>query len=598
LDNTDAQDLSLVGDVLTLSGDPNAGVDLDAYLTTNNYVDESYLTTNNYITTAEVNDLAETVAITAGTCSGKVVQSNGTTWSCVTPGSGADGISATAALSINGSNLQLTDGTNTTSVALSLIDTDTTYTAGTGLTLTGTVFSNDLGATIESAEITDGTIAFGDLATALVLDEDTLVSNSATALATQQSIKAYVDAKVDNDTTYSAGTNKGILFTGTTVGLIETCTNGDVLAWNSTGGTWDCAADGGATYTAGTGLTLTGTVFSNDLGATIESAEITDGTIAFGDLATALVLDEDTLVSNSATALATQQSIKAYVDAKADNDTTYTAGTGLTLTGTVFSNDLGAAIETGEITNGTVLLEDLDATAYETTTVDSTTNGDDLVTEAAVEAYLTANDSDTTYSAGINKGILFTGTTVGLIETCANGEVLSWSSGGSTWGCTTIPSGADNMGNGNATTAITLRDVGPDTNNWSIDEQSDEDFEFAYNGTEKIRIDTSGNLYATGYIQTSDVRFKENISTVHGLDVVSQLRGVSFDWKNSGESTLGVIAQEVESVVPELVRTDEDGYKGVNYDGFAAVLIEAIKELKLQNETLQQRVEALEASAQ
>ncbi|HEY5713845.1 MAG TPA: hypothetical protein VIT68_00670, partial [Candidatus Gracilibacteria bacterium] len=183
LDNTDAQDLSLVGDVLTLSGDPNAGVDLDAYLTTNNYVDESYLTTNNYITTAEVNDLAETVAITAGTCSGKVVQSNGTTWSCVTPGSGADGISATAALSINGSNLQLTDGTNTTSIALNLIDTDTDT---QDLSLAGTVISLVDGGSVDLA----GVVGVGTDAQDLSLSGSTL---SLTGDGTTVSLASFLD---------------------------------------------------------------------------------------------------------------------------------------------------------------------------------------------------------------------------------------------------------------------------------------------------------------------------------------------------------------------------------------------------------------------
>lgn len=61
---------------------------------------------------------------------------------------------------------------------------------------------------------------------------------------------------------------------------------------------------------------------------------------------------------------------------------------------------------------------------------------------------------------------------------------------------------------------------------------------------------------------------------------------------------IGVIAQEVETVFPELVHTDKEGYKSVSYSNLVAPLIEAVKELKQQNETLNNRVEALEKQQQ
>ena len=59
---------------------------------------------------------------------------------------------------------------------------------------------------------------------------------------------------------------------------------------------------------------------------------------------------------------------------------------------------------------------------------------------------------------------------------------------------------------------------------------------------------------------------------------MNELRGVSFDWKKSGFSSYGVIAQELEDVLPELVHGEEP--KTVNYNGIIGVLIEAVKELK------------------
>jgi hypothetical protein len=65
---------------------------------------------------------------------------------------------------------------------------------------------------------------------------------------------------------------------------------------------------------------------------------------------------------------------------------------------------------------------------------------------------------------------------------------------------------------------------------------------------------------------------------------VNSLRGVSFDWKENGKSSYGVIAQELEEVLPELVNNGE--VKSVNYNGIIGVLIEAVKELKNEIEEL------------
>ena len=56
------------------------------------------------------------------------------------------------------------------------------------------------------------------------------------------------------------------------------------------------------------------------------------------------------------------------------------------------------------------------------------------------------------------------------------------------------------------------------------------------------------------------------------------MRGVTFNWKNNNNKSMGVIAQEVEKIIPELVHTDDDGSKTVTYSGIIGLLIEAIKE--------------------
>ena len=110
---------------------------------------------------------------------------------------------------------------------------------------------------------------------------------------------------------------------------------------------------------------------------------------------------------------------------------------------------------------------------------------------------------------------------------------------------------------------------------------------------------TTGLIRATNDVvafYSSDERLKENILELSGsVDKISQIRGVEFDWvpkegvhENEGHD-IGVIAQEIEKVFPEVVQTRENGYKAVKYDKLTAVLISAIKELKAEIDELKKK---------
>ena len=92
--------------------------------------------------------------------------------------------------------------------------------------------------------------------------------------------------------------------------------------------------------------------------------------------------------------------------------------------------------------------------------------------------------------------------------------------------------------------------------------------------------DDSGNWTAVGNVTAySDERLKENIKTIpNALETVKKLRGVSFNRKDFGIKGIGVIAQEIEQVLPEVVVDGE--YKSVSYGNIIGLLIEAIKELE------------------
>jgi hypothetical protein len=141
---------------------------------------------------------------------------------------------------------------------------------------------------------------------------------------------------------------------------------------------------------------------------------------------------------------------------------------------------------------------------------------------------------------------------------------------------------------------------------------------YASGGTTNWAGYFSGNVYTSGTYSSSDIRLKKNISPLSGaLKKVLSLQGVNFEWKSENElstivktsdpnlnagnskfnfplgTQIGVIAQDVENVIPEVVLTDADGLKSVDYVKIVPVLIEAIKEQQKQIERLTQEVEAL-----
>tara|TARA_A200000113_G_scaffold205356_1_gene201559 strand:- start:5158 stop:6429 length:1272 start_codon:yes stop_codon:yes gene_type:complete len=90
----------------------------------------------------------------------------------------------------------------------------------------------------------------------------------------------------------------------------------------------------------------------------------------------------------------------------------------------------------------------------------------------------------------------------------------------------------------------------------------------------------SRDISARNFDTTSDATLKTDILKVdNALDILESISGVSFKWKGTGEKSMGILAQEVEEVLPELINNSRN-YKAVNYNGLIAVLIESIKELK------------------
>jgi hypothetical protein len=121
---------------------------------------------------------------------------------------------------------------------------------------------------------------------------------------------------------------------------------------------------------------------------------------------------------------------------------------------------------------------------------------------------------------------------------------------------------------------------------------------------------TGGNIYTIGdviaYYSFSDARLKTNVTPITGaLDKVNSLQGVNYEWiegERAGKTEIGLIAQEVEKVVPEVVREKirlekdiETPYMTVDYEHLTALLIEAVKEQQVTIASLEQRINMLES---
>ena len=125
-------------------------------------------------------------------------------------------------------------------------------------------------------------------------------------------------------------------------------------------------------------------------------------------------------------------------------------------------------------------------------------------------------------------------------------------------------------------------------------------------GTRRLTIDNNGNatftnsVYALSFVPTSSIAYKTNVKTFeNALETVKKLRGVRFDWKDSNKASVGLIAEEVENVVPEVVAHEGKRVTGLNYDSLVGVLVEAVKEqqklIEAQKETVAQQERTISA---
>lgn len=219
----------------------------------------------------------------------------------------------------------------------------------------------------------------------------------------------------------------------------------------------------------------------------------------------------------------------------------------------------------------------------------------------------------------ISNGPIATGggtiTTSGGQVRTNGGAISTAGASAATSGAITTGGGSIDSGGGNISTTNGSVQIGSGTLNFNSGAQSSSAYlsTITVDGTPKQAllfaisdVAIAGTLYAnslraTNFIysssfSTSDQRLKDNIAPLeNSLDMILKIHGVSYRLKETGKESMGVIAQDVQKVYPQLVTKMNDSYMAVNYNGLIAPLIESIRTLKDQNDRLTARVDALEA---
>lgn len=345
--------------------------------------------------------------------------------------------------------------------------------------------------------------------------------------------------------------------------------------------------------------------------ANITTAKLADSAITTVKIADSAITTAKIADANITTAKLADDSVTA---AKLASDV---AGTGLTSTNGVLSvNATGAsglqdgAVSTVKLADDAVTLAKIADAVFVTELEGIASNDNDttLPTSAAVKDYvdtevgaITDNDTLGALTATDGGFVVGDGTNF-VIETgsTARDSIGLGTSGHIQFHCLGIGQAASTVNGQIDATTVYAGTFGKDSGdyiNWTTDTQMD----FYVNGSNEMRLEADGDLHVDGDVfaasttVSSDEKLKENIEKIENpLEILDSINGVNFNFIKGGKKSSGVIAQDVEKVMPHLVKevnsfNSAEKHLTVDYNGLIGLLIESVKTLSEKVKELENR---------
>lgn len=497
----------------------------------------------------------------------------------------------------------------TTGITFSVIAETAVYTAGSGLDLTGTTFShtdtssqasvNNSGNTFIQDVTLDG---FGHItaltsATAVINDGTLTLATSGTGLSGSGTFTA----NDSDNVTFTVTSNATNANTASTIVARDASGNfsaGTITA--SLSGNSSTATKLATSRTLSISGDATGSAsFDGSANAAI-SISLAADSVAASEIAANAVGASELNVSGNGT---TSQFLRSDGDGTftwatpTDTNTTYSAGSGLSLSGTTFSHT-DTSSQASVNNSGNTFIQDVTLDTYGHVT-GLTSASLSLGALASLDTVNAATITDNSVGAA-ELNVSGNGTTAQFLRSDGDGT-FTWATPTDTNTTYSAGAGLDLSGTTFSVESDLRGDVfyiGRDTNDYYVVNTTVHDWYL--DGVLDMRLTNAGTLHCDGDIiaysttTSSDEKLKDDIEVVaDALNKVNELRGVTFNWKKDGSASAGVIAQDVLKVLPcAVTEVDElnsdDSHLTVNYSALTSLLVESIKELT-------KRVEELEA---